>query len=69
MADIEGYEPRKVDVVYQTSRKKKPLIIVLFHKKSDLRNFYRQKKKKLYSLNVNRFLNGIRNVEDLNKIT
>ena len=47
MADIEGYEPRKVDVVYQTSRKKKPLIIVLFHKKSDLRNFYRQKKKEI----------------------
>ena len=47
MADIEGYEPRKVDVVHQTSRKKKPLIIVLFHKKSDLRNFYRQKKKEI----------------------
>ena len=63
MADIEDYEPGQVHVMLWTSRKKTAPIIVLFHKKREQQNFYRQKKK-LYSFNVNQFLDGLPEGED-----
>ena len=71
MAEIEGYETSQVDVAHRSSRKIAAPIIVLFQRKSNRQNFYKQKNK-LYLLNLNQFLDGILEVdqggeEDLNK--
>ena len=45
MAYKEDYEPGQVDVAHRTSKKKTAPITILFHKKSDRQNFYKQKVK------------------------
>ena len=57
MANVEDFEPGQADATQRASMGKTAPIIILFHKKSDLQNFYKQKKK-LYSLNVNQFVDG-----------
>ena len=45
MTHKEDYEPGQVDVAHRTSKKKTAPITILFHKKSDRQNFYKQKVK------------------------
>ena len=58
MANIEDYEPGQVDVAHWSSRAKTAPIIILFYKKSDQQYFYRQKKK-MYSINMNQFVDNV----------
>ena len=60
MANIEDYEPVQVDAAHRIS-KKTATIIILFHKKSERQNFYKQKNK-LYSLSASHY--GPENRED-----
>ena len=58
MTEIEHYEHGQVDVSHKTSKKKTALIMILFQKKSDWKNFYKQKKK-FNSLNASYFVHDV----------
>ena len=58
MTEIEDYEHGQVDVAHKTSKKKTALIMILFQKKSDSKDFYKQKQK-FCSLNASYFVHDV----------